>query len=121
MNKQIIKWFQNNDHQDRIFSGQIKKRVKAATNSPTADIDLEDDLALEKEHLKELFKELERHKKTWNPDKIVRFLSLTFQIRKKECTPQSASGIANTLTKFPCFKEPVFVSEYYYYYIILCL
>ena len=113
LNSQIVKWFQNNEHANRKACGTTRKwgqpSQSSVTSSPTSETNFDEDAD---EHLSELKKELSR--KRWDVDKIVRFLSLTYKSRTETRDAQrgSHSRIAVTMMDFPCFKQPLFVSQY---------
>ena len=111
MNKQVQKWFQNNDHQERVFTGEVKKRIGSSEPCTSAtDAEFMSENSMAEEHLQELLKEMQRPKRNWDTDKIVRLLSLTFHLRKNLDEPQCTTRITATLEKLPCLTEALFVS-----------
>ena len=59
-------------------------------------------------HLSELIKESKKNK--WDDDKVVRLLSLTYACRRRRMNTEAANTrIATSLSKYPCFKKPVYV------------
>ena len=103
MNKQVQKWFQNNDHQERVFSGEVKKRIGSSEPCTSAT-------DAEFMSVRELLKEMQQPKKNWDTDKIVRLLSLTFHLRKNLDEPQCTTRITAILEKLPCLTVAIFVS-----------
>lgn len=110
--QKIMKWFQNNDHQDRVFEGKVKKRGGTQSHEqPEHEVE-HLDLETEAEHLKELRKELQKQKRHWDIDKVTRLLCLTHRVRlQNETSPSSNSRIGDTLKEFPCFTEGVYIIQ----------
>ena len=117
MIKQIVKWFHNNDNQDRVFAGKVQKRTNSSSDSRPSGSSVivlnDEDPTIEAEHLKELVKELEKPKRSWDTDKLTRLLSLTFTVCGKDTEePQSRVCIDHILEKFPCFQYGIYVRMY---------
>jgi hypothetical protein len=112
LNKQIVRWFQNNDHTDRKLCGKAKKHSKVSSKVAEIveipDSDDDEECVLAADHLKELRKDMDKGIKRWDIDKVSRLLSLTFKLRSQR--KASNNQISQMLQEFPCFKEPGFVS-----------
>ena len=113
LNKQINKWFQSNEHSDRKACGMTKQCKSAQSSKSVITLDDCEDDNIVDSHLAELKKELS--KRSWDVDKVARLLSLTYVSRANSLDTKRGchSRILSTMTNFPCFKQPLYVSVQY--------
>ena len=83
------------------------RKPRAAITLGEEDSDEDSDVD---HHVRELTKEM--GKKYWDNDKIVRLLSLSYRSRTRSMASEKVCHlrITGTTSKFPCFKQPLYVS-----------
>lgn len=120
LNRQIIKWFQNNTFNNRKILGMVTKRVKgSASQCNQSQVDLfseeeceQEDVLTVPDDVTELELELKKAKSDWDNDKIAQLLSSTYKFRDMSCLKEKSTHlrISKTVSMYPCFKQPIFVS-----------
>jgi hypothetical protein len=106
MNKQISKWFLNNEHCDRKSVGA--HRILSKPNHGLAELSEMQESEMV-DHMAELNKEMRKSVNHWAVDKMARLLSLTYQARTSEM--KGKPNVSNIVAAFPCFKQPVFLLQ----------
>jgi hypothetical protein len=121
LNRQIQKWFQNNEFSDRKSMGMVRQNQPKSNSvsGSTYEGDTEDE-NISADHIIELQREMKRPQNHWDIDKIARLLSLSYKSRMESCGTGrgSQTRIAESMTAYPCFKYPIFVSFMFHLYII---
>ena len=121
LNRQIIKWFQNNSFTDRKLVGLTKPRL---TNSSKSDAPPDTQLSDNEDesetfddmmcHIAELERELKNPLSNWDVDKVARLLSVTYGNREASTCPTergSHTRMSRLFSSYPCLKQPIFVSS----------
>jgi hypothetical protein len=121
LNRQIIKWFQNNTFNNRKILGVVTKRVKgSASQCNQSQVDLfseeeceQEDVLTVPDDVTELELELKKAKTDWDNDKIAQLLSSTYKFRDMSCLKEKSTHlrISKTVSMYPCFKQPIFILQ----------